>query len=118
MNTELRKKAKCAFEQDFFKLLNNSVFGKTLENTEKRVNVHLVNNWSDSKNKTNKFLGAQKLIANPFFHSATIFSDNLVATQMKPDQIILDKPIYIGFTVLELSKSHMYHFHYDVVRSF
>lgn len=118
LNTKLRQKSSSAFEQDFFKLLNNSVFGKTLENNEKRINVHLVNEWSDTKNVTKKKKCAQKLIARPNFHSATVFSDNLVAVQLNPEQIILDKPIYIGFTVLELSKSHMYDFHYSVIQPF
>lgn len=118
LNTKLRQKAKSSFEQDFFKLLNNSVFGKTLENTENRVTVHLVNQWCDQSNRTKKYISAERLVANPYFHSASILSENLVAIQMKPDQIILDKPIYIGFTVLELSKSHMYDFHYNIVKPF
>lgn len=118
LNTKLRQQAKCTFEQDFFKLLNNSVFGKTLENTEKRVIVHLVNRWSDTSNRTKKSISAERLIANPYFHSASILSENLVAIQMRPDQIVLDKPIYIGFSVLELSKSHMYNFHYNIVKPF
>lgn len=118
LNTELRQKAKSAFEQDFFKLLNNSVFGKTLENNENRVNIHLVNQWSDNRNKTKKKKCAESLIARPNFHSASIFSENLVAVQMNPEKIILDKPIYIGFAVLELSKCHMYDFHYSVVQPY
>lgn len=118
LNTRLRQKAKSSFEQDFFKLLNNSVFGKTLENTENRVTVHLVNQWCDQSNRTKKFISSERLVANPYFHSASILTENLVAIQMKPDQIILDKPIYIGFTVLELSKTHMYDFHYNIVKPF
>lgn len=118
LNTELRKKATSPFQQELFKLFNNSVFGKTLENTENRVDVKLVNCWTDSKNKTNKTLGANKLISRPNFHSTSIFSKDLVAIQMKPERIILDKPIYIGFSVLELSKSHMYQFHYSVMKPF
>lgn len=118
LNTQLRQKAKSSFEQDFFKLLNNSVFGKTLENTENRVTVHLVNQWNDELNRTKKMISAERLIANPYFHSASILSENLVAIQMNPDQIILDKPIYIGFTVLELSRSHMYDFHYNIIKPF
>lgn len=118
LNTELRKKAKNMFEQDFFKLLNNSVFGKTLENTEKRVNVQLVNQWYDNTNKTKKSRYAERLVAHPYFHSVSVFTENLVAIQMKPTSLILDKPIYIGFTVLELSKAHMYNFHYNVIKPF
>lgn len=115
-NTALRQKATSTFEQDFFKLLNNSIFGKTLENTEKRVTVKLVNMWDDKNNVTKKKLSANKIISSPSFHSASVFTENLVAIQLKPERVILDKPIYIGFTVLELSKSHMYDFHYSVIR--
>lgn len=118
MNTELRKKAKSKFEQDFFKLLNNSIFGKTLEDPEKRVDVKLVNQWNDDRNKTRKNITAEQLIARPNFHSASIFSENFVAIQMKPETITLDKPIYIGFSVLEISKCHMFDFHYSVMKPF
>lgn len=116
LNTSLRKNAKTPFEQDLFKLLNNSIFGKTLEDSEKRVDVKLVNQWCQKNNKTKKNCCANKLIARPNFHSASIFSENLVAIQMRPEKIILDKPIYIGFTVLELSKSHMFNFHYSIIK--
>ncbi|XP_047039598.1 uncharacterized protein LOC124644335 isoform X1 [Helicoverpa zea] len=118
LNTQLRQKAESTFEQDFFKLLNNSIFGKTLENNEQRIDVKLVNKWCDSNNKTKKTTCAEKLIASPYFHSASVFSDNLVAIQMKPSRVILNKPIYIGFAVLELSKSHMYDFHYSTIKPF
>lgn len=116
LNTKLRQESKSVFEQDFFKLLNNSIFGKTLEDTERRVNVKLVNNWSDERNKTKKMMCAEELIARPNFHSSSIFSENLVAIQLNREEVVLDKPIYIGFTVLELSKSHMYDFHYSVMK--
>lgn len=115
-NTSLRQKAETVFEQDFFKLLNNSIFGKTLENTEKRVEVVLVNEFNITNNKTKKRLSADRLIARPNFHSASVFTENLVAIQLRPDRVFLDKPIYIGFSVLELSKSHMYDFHYSVIK--
>lgn len=69
-------------------------------------------------NTTKKTTCAEKLIASPYFHSASVFSDDVVAIQMKPSRIILNKPIYIGFTVLELSKSHMYDFHYSTIKPF
>lgn len=116
LNTKLRQKASSTFEQDLFKVMINSLFGKTLENNLKKVNVHLVNQWCDKRNFTKKKTTADKLIARPNFHSASVFSENLVAVQLNPDRIILDKPIYIGFTVLELSKSHMYDFHYSVFK--
>lgn len=118
LNTDLRKKAITPFQQDLFKLMNNAVFGKTLEDNERRVDVKLVNRWVDENNKTKKHICAEKLIARPNFKNATVFSENLVAIQMKPEKIILDKPIYVGFTVLELSKSHMYDFHYSIIKPF
>jgi len=73
LNTQLRTKASNEFEKDFFKLMNNTVFGKTMENIRNRVNVHLVN--------------SQKLLkrysAKPNFHHLTIFDENLVAVNMK-----------------------------------
>lgn len=118
LNTELRQKAKSTFEQDFFKLLNNSIFGKTLEDTEKRINVHLVNQWADTRNKTKKCYTAEQLISRPNFHSCSVFTENFVAIQMKTESVILDKPIYIGFTVLEISKHYMYDFHYSIMKPF
>ncbi|XP_063537662.1 uncharacterized protein LOC134747016 isoform X1 [Cydia strobilella] len=116
LNTKLRQKASSKFEQDLFKVMINSLFGKTLENNYKKVNVQLVNQWNDITNLTKKKTSAAELIARPNFHSISIFSDNLVAVQMSSDHVMLDKPIYIGFTVLELSKSHMYDFHYSVFK--
>jgi hypothetical protein len=118
LNTELRKNAKSEFQMNFYKLLNNSLFGKTLESTENRTNVMLANQWTDTMNKTKKKTSAEILIARPNFHSASVFTENLVAIQMNPEIITLDKPIYIGFTVLEISKSHMYNFHYSHMKPF
>lgn len=118
LNTELRKKAHTPFQQDLFKLMNNSVFGKTLEDSERRVDVKLINQWRDKRNKTKKFSSAGALIARPNFHSVSVFDENFVAIQMKPERVVLDKPIYIGFSVLELSKSHMYQFHYSVIKPY
>ena len=90
-NTDLRKEAKNAFEKDFFKLMNNSVFGKTIENIRKRQNVILV----DDRKK------ALKLTTKPNFDRATIFDDHLVAVHMKKQKCIstnrfmLDKQFWI-----------------------
>ena len=73
LNTNLRTKATSDFEKDFFKLMNNSVFGKTIENLRKRVDIHLVN----SREK------AHKLVSKPNFDSCTIFDENLIAIHMK-----------------------------------
>lgn len=118
LNTKLRQNSQSSFEQDFFKLLNNSIFGKTLEDTERRVDVKLVSTWHDNRNKTKKYYSAKQLIARPNFHSRAIFDENLIAIQLKREKVILNKPIYIGFSVLELSKSHMYNFHYSIMKKF
>ena len=106
LNTELRTKATNDFEKDFFKLMNNSVFGKTMENVRNRVDVRLVTNESKAK----------KLVSKPNYHHSTIFCENLVAVQMKKTNLVLDKPIYLGFSVLELSKTIMYDFHYKYIK--
>lgn len=77
LNTELRKKAATKFQQDLFKLNNNSIFGKTLEDSEKRVDVKLITQWHDDTNKAKKHPTADKLIARLNFHSASVFSENL-----------------------------------------
>jgi hypothetical protein len=118
LNTHLRQKAASVFEQNLCKLFNNAIFGKTLEDPEKRLNVMLVNIWHDRNNKTKKKYGAECLIGRPNYHSSSIFTENFVAVQMKPESIKLDRPIYIGFTVLEISKSHMYDFHYSHIKPF
>lgn len=116
LNTRLRQEAKSDFERDFFKKQNNSIFGKTIENKRKQVDVKLVNVWKDTSNKTNKVCGAEKYINAPNFKNFAVLSESLVAIQLQQTQIILDRPIYIGFSILELAKSHLYHFHYSVMK--
>ena len=105
-NTEMRKDAKNSFEKDFFKLMNNSVFGKTMENLRKRCNVQLV---TDEKR-------LNKLTSKPTFVSSKIFDENLVGVNMKKERIKLDKPSYVGMCILDLSKTLMYDFHYNYIR--
>ena len=102
-NTELRKCAVSSFEKDFFKLMNNSVFGKTIENIRKRQNLILV----DDRAK------ALKLSSRPNFDRATTFDRNLVAIHMKKTEVYFNKPIYVGQAILDLSKTLMYDFHYN-----
>lgn len=116
LNTSLRQASKSDFEKDYFKLLNNSIFGKTIENKRKQVNVKLVSHWEDTNNVTNKVVGARKLIAKPNLKSVSIFSENFAAIQLNLEKIILDRPIYVGFTVLEYAKQHLYHFHYNFIK--
>ena len=105
-NTDLRKEAKNAFEKDFFKLMNNSPFGKTIENIRKRQNVELV----DDRKK------AFKLTSKPNFDHATIFDEHLVAVHMKKTEVYFNKPIFVGQAILDLSKTLMFDFHYNYIR--
>lgn len=109
LNTNLRANAKNDFEKDAYKLMNNAVYGKTVENVEKRVNVKLVNHWENRR----KRLGIRDLIASLNFENISIFTENLAAVQLKKTSVIYNKPIYVGFTVLDLSKYLMYEFYYD-----
>ena len=108
-NTNLRieaYKAKNKFEEEFFKLMNNSVYGKTIENIRKRQNVELV----DDRKK------ALKYSSKPNFDRATIFDENLVAIHMKKTEVYFNKPIYIGQAILDISKTLMFNFHYKYIR--
>ena len=105
-NTEKRKNAKNAFEKDFFKLMNNSVFGKTMENIRKRVDVRLV---TDEK----KLL---KMVSKPTFVSSKIFNENLVAVHKIKETLTLNRPAYVGMCILDLSKTLMYDFHYNYIK--
>ena len=105
-NTELRKTAANSFEKDFFKLMNNSVFGKTIENIRKRQNIILVDNR----------VKAVKLSSRPNFDRATIFDRNLVAIHMKKTEVYFNKPVYVGQAILDLSKLLMFDFHYNYIQ--
>jgi len=106
LNTEMRKKAKNEFEKDFYKLMNNSVFGKTMENIRNRVDVRLL--------KTEK--GVTQYIKKPNFKSFKIFSENLIAVHMNKTSMKFNKPIYVGMSILEISKTLMYDFHYNTIK--
>ncbi|KAE9540697.1 hypothetical protein AGLY_003942 [Aphis glycines] len=106
LNTEMRKKAKNEFEKDFFKLLNNAVFGKTMENVRKRMEMELVS--CDRR--------LQKLINKSTFKHCTTYSENLNAVTLENKIINFCKPIYIGLAVLDISKSLMYDYHYNVMQ--
>ena len=106
LNTNLRSKAQNEFEKDFFKLMNNSVFEKTMENIRNRVNIRLVNNQKSLK----------KCAAEPNFDQCTLFSENLVAVHMKKTELLFNKPVYLGMSILDLSKTLMYEFHYNYIK--
>lgn len=105
-NTTERSKAKNDFEKDFFKLMNNAVFGKTMENMRSRVKIDL-------------YTDADKVlyqVAKPQFMSQKIYSEDcLIAIKQVPKEVKLCKPIYVGLAVLDLSKLHMYDFHYEYI---
>ena len=106
-NTEKRKNARNSFEKDFFKLMNNSVYGKTMENIGKRVDVRLI---TDDK----KLL---KMASKPTYVTSKIFNDNLVAVHKIKETLTLNKPAYVGMCILDLSKTLMYDFHYNCIKN-
>ena len=104
-NTEKRKNATSAFEKDFFKLMNNSVFGKTMENLRNRCSIKLVTTRE-------QFL---KWAAKPTFQRSVIFNENLTAIHKIKESLKLNKPSYVGMCILDLSKTLMYDFHYNYI---
>ena len=105
-NTEKRKHAKNSFEKDLFKLMNNSVFGKTMENLRKRVDVRLVTNEKK----------LHKLTSKPTYVSSKIFNENLMAVHKVKETLTLNRPAYVGMCILDLSKTLMYDFHYNYIK--
>ena len=106
LNTRLRKDAKNEFEKDFFKLMNNSVFGKTMENIRNHKDMKLVT--SDKK-----YL---KYVMKPNFKDGHPFSQHLFAVEMGKREITMNKPVHFGQAILDLSRTLMYEFHYDYMR--
>ena len=103
---EMRKQATTDFEKDFWKLCVNAVFGKSMENVRNRVNVRLGFNYNT----------VVKVVANPNYITSRIINDNLIMNHMARQRILLNKPIYTGFCILELSKVLMYKFHYEYIK--
>ena len=105
-NTEKQKHAKNSFEKDFFKLMNNSVFGKTMENLHKQVDVGLVTNEKK----------LDKLTAKPTYVSSKIFNENLMAVHKVKETLTLNRLAYVGMCILDLSKMLMYNFHHNYIK--
>ena len=101
-----RMNAKNSFEKDFSKLMNNSVFGKTIENIRKRVDVRLV---TDQKKLS-------KLVSKAMFVNSKIFNEDLVAVRRIKETLTLNRPAYVGMCILDLSKTIMYDFHYNYIK--
>jgi hypothetical protein len=105
-NIKMRSTTKNAFEKNFFKLMNNSIYGKTMENLRKRVDITLVSSEDD-------FL---KLVASPCFQSHRIMNENLIAVKGVKKVLTLNKPCYVGMCILDISKTLMYDFHYNTIK--
>ena len=106
MNTELRKQAKNDFEKDFYKLMNNAVLGKTMENVSNHRHIKLVT--ADKRRN--------QLVYEPNYHTTKWFSEKLLAIEMKKTKVKMNKPIYLGLSILEISKTLMYEFWYDYTK--
>ena len=105
-NTDKRKQATSDFEKDMYKLMNNAVYGKTMENVREHINFELVDT-------PERF---QKVVNDPCYKYRHIINENLVGVEKIKDTIKLNKPIYVGVSILDLSKLHMYKFYYDVLK--
>jgi hypothetical protein len=102
----MRANASTTFEKDFYKLMNNSVFGKLMEDVRRHSNIELVTDERRMK----------KLSASPRFKRVEIFTESLCGVEMEKKVVELNKPIYAGFAVLDISKTLMYDFHYNVMK--
>ena len=106
MNTKLRTEAKNEFKKDFVKLMNISVFGKTMRNVTNHRDIKLVT--TDIRRN--------KLVSEPNYHTTKQFSENLLAIEMKKTKVKMNKPVYLGMSILDISKTLMYEFWYDYVK--
>ena len=106
MNAELRKNAKYEFKKDFFNLTNNAVFGKIMENLRKYRDIKFVT-----------FEGRRNYLApEPNHHTTNVFLDNLLAIEMQKTQIFINEPVYLGLSMLDISKILIYEFWHDYVK--
>ena len=106
LNSQRRSIAKNEFDKDFFKLMNNCIYGKTIENQKKRSDIRLVTSRRE----------AEPLVNKPHCLDFRAFDESTAAIELRKVICRIDKPFYVGFTVLELSKLHMYRFHYNVIK--
>ena len=102
----MRTKAKNDFEKDFFKLMNNAVFGKTMEDVRKHRNIKLL-----TRERRRKYL-----VSDPNYYTTKIFAENLLAIEMKKAKIIMNNPVYLCLSILDISKTVMYEFLYGYIK--
>ena len=106
MNTKLRKKAKNNIEKEFFKLMNNAIFAKSMKNVKKHRKIKLVT----TERRRNY------IVSEPNSHTTKFFTENLSAIEMRKTQILMNKAVYLGFSILGLSKIVIYEFWYDYLK--
>ncbi|RLU16912.1 hypothetical protein DMN91_010981, partial [Ooceraea biroi] len=106
LNTGFRTRATNDFEKNLYKLINNAVFGKTMENVRNRVDVKLVTRWEGR-------YGTEALISRPNFHSRAVFGENLLTVELRRLKATFNRPIYVGMCILDISKTRLYEFHYE-----
>ena len=105
MNTKLRKKTQNEFEKNFFKVINNSVFGKTMENVRNHTDIKLIT--SEERRK--------QLVSEPNYHSNKNFSEHLIAIEMKKITVRMTKLLHLGMSILDITKMLVYEFWYDYI---
>ena len=106
MNTKLRTETKHDFEKDFFKLMNDAVFGKTMKNVRKHSDIKLA-----TRDKRRNGLASE-----PNYHTTKYFSKLLMAIEMKRSKVKINKPAYLDMSILDISKTSMYQFCYDYIK--
>ena len=106
MNTKFRTEAENNFEKDFFKLMNNSVFNKTMENVRNHRDIKLVTTNAQR----------EKHVSEPNYHTSRQFSEDLMAIEMNKTKVLMNKPVYLGQAILDISKTLMYEFWYDYIK--
>ncbi|XP_018314237.1 uncharacterized protein [Mycetomoellerius zeteki] len=106
LNTNFRTRAKNDFKKNLYELMNNAVFGKTMENVRNHVDVKLLTKWDG-------WYGAEAMIAKPNFHSRSVFAENLIAIELRKLEVKFNKSIYVDMCILDISKVCLYEFHYE-----
>ena len=107
VNNKLKQKRKNNFEKDFFKLMNNAVFGKTMENVRKHRNIKL----ATTERRINYF------VSEPNYHATKFFTENILAIEIRETEVLMNKLVYLGLSILDLSKTIMVEFWHDYVKA-